>query len=685
MKKSRKKFLEGGKIHNYVEDPTKALYDNNLMIDKAIIQASQDTELMRTIGDSLIGLSSQVPGAIDGSKKTFGSGGKIYNEERVGRLKTKIGKSLRNAGWGPVIDMLKGSGGEFGGGNSGGAGAQIQFEPFKYFVNDTTFIKPYLAVEEDFNTAFGNAVKKGLKSFSFNGKTYSTEIGDNPNNNAAGAKRIQGAILTGDSTIVQDVKKRGSDIPIESKNRTLYMPGAPLFKKQRDYGTGGKVPVEIEGQEVVETPAGQLFQAQGPSHENGGIDLSLPEGTDIFSKRISIDGKSMADRKLARERTNKKLEKRSKYNPIEKNTFKRVKAKNDMEEMFDMSIMQAAFEAKNAGERQEAGTGIVGLGFKSGSTKPNLEELQGIKVPVPVEKEIVYNNSPESLLLANQITGNKFSKNTPGLTEEEAKKVDTYRENLNMVQGKSVNSAQFPFSTGDLLGMAGNLYQAYTNKKSAEAEIATDQPNINPYENFGNDALDANSQSMKFVTQMMDRALKNAGLEANSAQKRSREMSRSANTARAMDISIAGNKGVADSKIYDAFAQQMMQLMGQKAQLENQQDAYTMQGREKQDLNDRADKAARFATMRDADMNIGKAISGIGSNFNTAKSRTATEKLINSMSMFGKYNSITGEMTFDNGKADAMIADGTWKTWKHPKTGIVAKTPEEFKAMIKTI
>ena len=521
MKKSRKKFLEGGKIHNYVEDPTKAIYDNNLMIDKAIIQASQDTELMRTIGDGLIGLSPQVPGAIDGFKKTF--------------------------------------------------------------------------------------------------------------------------------------------------------------------RTGGKVPVEIEGQEVVETPAGQLFQAQGPSHENGGIDLSLPEGTDIFSKRISIDGKSMADRKLARERTNKKLEKRSKYNPIEKNTFKRVKAKNDMEEMFDMSIMQAAFEAKNAGERQEADTGIVGLGFKSGSTKPNLEELQGIKVPVPVEKEIVYNNSPESLLLANQITGNKFSKNTPGLTEEEAKKVDTYRENLNMVQGKSVNSAQFPFSTGDLLGMAGNLYQAYTNKKSAEAEIATDQPNINPYENFGNDALDANSQSMKFVTQMMDRALKNAGLEANSAQKRGRGMSRSANTARAMDISISGNKGVADSKIYDAFAQQMMQLMGQKAQLENQQDAYTMQGREKQDLNDRADKAARFATMRDADMNIGKAVSGIGSNLNTAKSRTATEKLINSMSMFGKYNSITGEMTFDNGKADAMIADGTWKTWKHPKTGLTAKTPEEFKAMIKTI
>ena len=572
MKKSRKKFLEGGKIHNYVEDPTKAIYDNNLMIDKAIIQASQDTELMRTIGDSLIGLSSQVPGAIDGFKKTF--------------------------------------------------------------------------------------------------------------------------------------------------------------------RTGGKVPVEIEGQEVVETPAGQLFQAKGPSHENGGIDLSLPEGTDIFSKRISIDGKSMADRKLARERTNKKLEKRSKYNPIEKNTFKRVKAKNDMEEMFDMSIMQAAFEAKNPQQRQVAATGIknlqllpgASLGTNTPETLDNYLTNLGI-TPTPESKKyygdalkIKYTGKNDNAILiglqnfanknvAESKASDKLMSKIPLVSNNESidfnipnttatqKNILGSQPNLTQMikDGKfpksvasedgtpDVGATQFPFSTGDLLGMAGNLYQAYTNKKSAEAEIATDQPNINPYENFGNDALDANSQSMKFVTQMMDRALKNAGLEANSAQKRSRGMSRSANTARAMDISISGNKVVADSKIYDAFAQQMMQLMGQKAQLENQQDAYTMQGREKQDLNDRADKAARFATMRDADMNIGKAISGIGSNFNTAKSRTATEKLINSMSMFGKYNSITGEMTFDNGKADAMIADGTWKTWKHPKTGLTAKTPEEFKEMIKTI
>ena len=230
--------------------------------------------------------------------------------------------------------------------------------------------------------------------------------------------------------------------------------------------------------------------------------------------------------------------------------------------------------------------------------------------------------------------------------------------------------------------MLGNAYQAYTNKASANAEIATDQPNINPYEGFGEDALNANSEAMKYIGQMRDNALRDAALEANSAQKRGRGMSRSANTARAMDISISGNKNLADSKIQDAFAQQMMHLFGQKSQLENQQDAYTMQGREKQDTNDRMDKAARFATLRDADMSIGKAISGIGANMNTAKGRGATEKLINSMSMYGKYNSMTGELSFDTGGVDRMAEDGTWKNTVDA-TGKSPSTVAEFRIMAK--
>ena len=459
------------------------------------------------------------------------------------------------------------------------------------------------------------------------------------------------------------------------------------FKQTFNMGTGGKVPVEIEGQEVFETPIGQLFKAKGPSHENGGIDISLPEGTEIFSKRLMVDGKSMADRKLARENAVKKIEKRSKYNPIEKNTLKRIKLKNEVEELFDMNIMQAAFNASNKNREEFAGggkVGIKGFSFIPGTTTPDMASLKSLKSPIEQSETPIFDNSPESLKLANEITGNKTVSHAV-LTEEEAKKVDAFRDTLSSKTSEVQNNSQFPFTTGDLLGMLGNAYQAYTNKEAAMSEIATDQPNINPYENFGEDALNANSKAMSYVQQMMDNALRDSGLEANAAQKRGRSMSRSANTARAMDIALSSNKNISDSKIRDVFAQQMMALYGQQAQLENQQDAYVMQGNAQRDANDRADKAARFSTMRDADMGIGKAISGIGANINTAKGRNATGDLLNSMSMFGNYDWKTGKLTASTGLMENMLADGSWKTWKNPNTGLTPKTPEEFKTMVKNL
>ena len=89
---------------------------------------------------------------------------------------------------------------------------------------------------------------------------------------------------------------------------------------------GGKVKgsqVEVEGKEVGELPNGQLLEFKGPSHEQGGIDAILPGGTDIFSKRISIDGVSMADRKKKREKEANRIAKRLDKNsadPVLKNT-----------------------------------------------------------------------------------------------------------------------------------------------------------------------------------------------------------------------------------------------------------------------------------------------------------------------------------------------------------------------------
>lgn len=49
---------------------------------------------------------------------------------------------------------------------------------------------------------------------------------------------------------------------------------------------GQEVPVELEGGESFTTPQGENVNVEGPSHDNGGVPMELPEGTDIFSDRV---------------------------------------------------------------------------------------------------------------------------------------------------------------------------------------------------------------------------------------------------------------------------------------------------------------------------------------------------------------------------------------------------------------
>jgi len=103
------------------------------------------------------------------------------------------------------------------------------------------------------------------------------------------------------------------------------------------------VPVEVEGEEVGETPQGDVVQFKGPSHEQGGIDVALPEGTEMFSKRIKVDGVSMADRKKKREKRTMTLEQLLEKNPSDsftKNSLKRTSEVNDKEDKFDSNIQE---------------------------------------------------------------------------------------------------------------------------------------------------------------------------------------------------------------------------------------------------------------------------------------------------------------------------------------------------------
>jgi hypothetical protein len=125
-----------------------------------------------------------------------------------------------------------------------------------------------------------------------------------------------------------------------------------MYMQQLMYGSyaqGGQVPqnipVEVEGQEMYEMPNGQMGEFEGPSHENGGIPVALPEGTKVYSDRLKVNGKTMAVRKDKREANIAKLEKllgKSPHDKFLRQSLERQKETAALEEQSDMAMQEQA-------------------------------------------------------------------------------------------------------------------------------------------------------------------------------------------------------------------------------------------------------------------------------------------------------------------------------------------------------
>lgn len=102
--------------------------------------------------------------------------------------------------------------GNYSGGEFGGAGASSLFleSPDNYtLVKDTVWV-PY---RETFNDAFGRARAAGLDEFMFDNKLYTTELGDNPDNNRAGEERaIEGLLPVERNRQVKNKKAEGGEL-----------------------------------------------------------------------------------------------------------------------------------------------------------------------------------------------------------------------------------------------------------------------------------------------------------------------------------------------------------------------------------------------------------------------------------------------------------------------------------------
>lgn len=489
-----------------------------------------------------------------------------------------------------------------------------------------------------------NAIKTGNfdKALDANGTSILSYITPTKTNNMKRKKYLTGGEAAGIGqgvaqlapaimSIIDNLSTGYTNQPLVTSRQTAqYNPYSSDFgnKNLPMFAMGGNVPIEAEGDEVIQTPNGQTKEIEGPSHEQGGVDMDVPEGSKIYSDRLQIDGKSMADRKKAREKALQRLQKLSEKSPKDKllrNSLERTAEVLQMEEAKDMQIQEAAQQIMNPSTKRKKfdnggyawNSGMsndIGYWTGSGLTKEQFDAQNGIFTIDP--------NQQSKPIVSDNVLG-------------QGQAIQLQPNNNEPIASKPTQKSATGPTVGDYVGMAGNLFNAFAPLMNTLNNRKGDKPNINAYKNFGKDALEANSQMKDYVAGQRENALTALRQQMNSSKAANRDNARSINTIRALDLATDMGYGKGMNSIYDAFSQQMMGILSQQSQLENQQDQYVMAGEQARDLADRQDRD-NFYTQKGQDLvNLGNNVQGFGKNLNTMQGSKDMNSLISQLSQFG--------------------------------------------------
>ena len=414
------------------------------------------------------------------------------------------------------------------------------------------------------------------------------------------------------------------------------------------YASGGQVPVEVEGNEMGQLPNGQMLDFQGPSHEQGGIPIDLPAGTKIYSDRVSIDGKTMAQRKASREGKIKKLENKiGKGDRVAKNTLDRYMLTAGKEEALDMSIQQMLNEADNNPEfakggrvRPKYGDGTASSGinmpeinmpdyFGRNNKKSNLTFGIDTSISSNINNPFAYKSFKPGQF-SSQI-GKGIGITSPVKIEDINKKTKPTDSNIDNGIEELVPMI------GNALGIYGNYKAGTADEKAYLQAKASQTANTNAYKHYGKEALKTLDESKLFAKQIGDIQRSEVELARRTATDQNRKTARGINTMRAMDLASQAGANRLDMQAYAQEAQQIQQILGQEANLKQQIDQVVMSGEESRDLRDRDDKANLLNMQARADIAKGNMYSHIGKNINDIAENSAALSAMNDAYSNFKY------------------------------------------------
>lgn len=468
------------------------------------------------------------------------------------------------------------------------------------------------------------------------------------------------------------------------------LPGATVEK----LALGGEVSsnVEVEGDEVGITPDGQFLDFKGPDHEQGGINVNLPEGTEMFSKRIKLVKekggkkvkKSIADWMKEEKEYDKKIAKKydsDETDQLMKNTHKRA-TETTQGNIEKYKSIQKAFQ-----KAQEELNQPIGLPEEMEGEQPQFA-LGGPIKPKPylLNNEFEFDplllsltkNAIQADLKSKMLLGTVNNESQDGIVPidfgEDAPDNNYYPSKMNLSAGKNAKDmlgyytkeeisdmgdtldsststgdtkksslldilknagSGLDFTLGDALAIGGALKSAIDLKKNVLENRAGDKPNINPYLNYGQDALRTVEEMFNMQEIQKDYALHDAELSRNASVSRNSNSARSINTLNALNLATDQQFNDASGKIYANNAAALQKMMGVKADLQRDIDSNVMRGAADKDMNDRRDRDAFYQNMNEVIKNSGQTAETIGSYLNQMKQAKVSMNLVNELGRHG--------------------------------------------------
>lgn len=498
--------------------------------------------------------------------------------------------------------------------------------------------------------------------------------------------------------------------------------GANLLTTPMMFGFGGDVsamPVEIEGDETVEYPNGQVVQYEGPSHESGGIDMNLPEGTEVYSKRIKKYNKTLADRKAERTKQLDKIQKRAdknQYDVLLQGTVGRVSANNKLLDEQDKTIqgmvrdtvtinslnqkykaaygippwlqyqnmMQNNGQVRLYGENglYQKSNGAYDLGDLNGTvitanapaaqqplareanvtigaptmlahaqrTIPLMDNSNALRMsPNAVGSPTMLNRAKAPLMDNSNALGispnvnigrpdeyniplNIASKNKPSKT----KSSNINWSGIGKTLGNAVNGVlgQMP-SVTDMFGMYAQYRGAKDLMNNTIENLNATQPNINPYEHYGEQGLNTLDTMAKYFTSQRDNQYQDLERQRNQIAERNRNSARGINTLRALDLISDAQLQKGKQSIDNAYNQQMANLNYNKANKQDMRDRMFMSGEQQRDLANRQD-IDNYYTNRAQDLSTKyQMYQQLAREMNNIRNQRESRHIIEAMSPYG--------------------------------------------------